>query len=245
MIWPVAAAAVEIRIVYDNNAADPAMRADWGFASVVDFRESRILFDAGADGPLLLRNLAVAGIDPASITHTVISHRHADHRNGLFTLALKNRTMKVYFLDTFPAELYELAAAVALSPVRVKGPVEITPGAYSTGMVEGDPEEQALVLETSGGLVILTGCSHPGVVRLVEMAREQRGVQVVRLLLGGFHMYRQGEEAIREQIVRLQELGVEQVAPAHCTGERARQLFSRAFGAGCLAAGAGRRIVLE
>lgn len=239
------AAPVEIRIVYDNSSAEPSLRSDWGFAAVVDAGAARILFDAGADGAILLGNLAAMGVEAASITHAVISHRHADHRNGLFPLALKNRAMKVYFLDSFPPEVYELAAAVALDPVRVRDPIEIAPGVFSTGIVPGDPDEQALVVETTGGLVILTGCSHPGVTSMVEAALRQRGAQRVRLLAGGFHLFRQGEEHTQTTIDRLRELGVEQVAPAHCTGERAIQLFRRAYGPKCLPAGSGRRFLIE
>lgn len=239
------AAAVEIRIVYDNTAAEQPLRADWGFAAVVDAGAARILFDAGADGAILLGNLRAMGVEAASITHAVISHRHADHRNGLFPLALKNRSMKVFFLDSFPAEVYELAAAVALDPVRVREPVEIAPGVLSTGIVHGDPDEQALVIETAGGLVLLTGCSHPGVASMVEAACRQRNAKTVRLLLGGFHLYRLSDELIQQVIDRLRELGVEQVAPAHCTGERAVQLFRRTYGSRCLPAGAGRRFLIE
>jgi 7,8-dihydropterin-6-yl-methyl-4-(beta-D-ribofuranosyl)aminobenzene 5'-phosphate synthase len=239
------ASPVEIRIVYDNSAAEPSLRADWGFAAVVDAGAARILFDAGADGAILLGNLAAMGVAPASITHAVISHRHPDHRNGLFTLALRNRSMKVFFLDSFPPEVYELAAAVALEPVRVREPAEIAPGVFSTGLVPGDPDEQALVVETGGGLVVLTGCSHPGVATLVEAACRQRGAQRVRLLAGGFHLFRQSDTLIERAIERLRELGVEQVAPAHCTGERALQLIRQTFGPRCRPAGAGRRFLIE
>ncbi len=56
-----AAAAIEIRIVYDNQALDRTFQPDRGFAAVVQVGGSRIVFDTGADGELLLRNLA-AGI---------------------------------------------------------------------------------------------------------------------------------------------------------------------------------------
>jgi len=248
ILWAAAwaeAAPVEIRIVYDNTAAERSLRADWGFAAVVDAPGSRILFDAGADGSILLRNLSEMEVDPASITHAVISHRHPDHRNGLFTLALKNRSMKVFFLDSFPEELYRLAAAVALEPVRVRQPVEIVPRVHSTGLVPGEPDEQALVVEVADGLVVLTGCAHPGIASMVEAALRHRGARRVRLLAGGFHLIRQSDDLIRQAIERLRELGVERVAPGHCTGERAIQLFRQAFGPRFQPLGAGRRLLVD
>ncbi len=182
---------------------------------------------------------------PGSITLAVISHRHPDHRNGIYRLALKNRKMKVFFLDSFPGEAYEIAWAVGIQPERVRGPLEIAPGVFTTGEIAGEPPEQALVLETSQGLVMLTGCSHPGPARMVETALGQRGKDGVRLLLGGFHLMRRSEAEIEDEIEKLKSLNVRQVAPAHCTGEKAKKLFRRAWGADYLPTGAGRRTVLE
>ena len=241
----VAAQGDEIQIVYDNNAVIPRMLADHGFSAVVLFRGSTILFDAGADGGYFLRNLKTAGIAEESITHAVISHHHVDHREGIYRLGLTNRTMQVFFLDTFPAGAFEVAMAVGLHPIRVRQPREIAPGAYTTGIVGDTIPEQALVLETQGGLVVLVGCAHPGLARMVETARQQRGGKPVKLLLGGFHMERFSDRQIRDEITALRRLGVEQVAPAHCTGEKAKQLFRREWGADYVATGAGRRIPLE
>lgn len=221
------------------------MPADWGFSAAVRFRGSTILLDAGADSQLFLRNLETAGLTPEEIEYAVISHLHSDHREGIYRLAMRNRKMKVFFLDSFPAEAFELATAAGLKPVRVTGPVEIAPGVYTTGQVDGSPPEQALVLDTTTGLVVLVGSSHVGVVKLVEAARAQLGEKPVRLLLGGIHMERLTREEILEQIARLRELGVEKVAPAHRTGETGKHLFRQEWGGDYLPAGTGRVITLE
>ncbi|MCW5981148.1 MAG: MBL fold metallo-hydrolase [Bryobacteraceae bacterium] len=240
-----AAPELQIQIVYDNTSADNSLREDWGFAAVVEFREQRILFDSGTDAELFMTNLGKLGIDPASITHAVTSHNHADHRNGFFRLGLKNHTMRAYFLDDFPPDIFELAFAVGIRPVRVREPLELFPGVYSTGIVEGNPSEQALIVETAKGLVMVTGCAHAGADRFVETAQKQRGKDELRLLVGGFHMLRQKDDGIEATISRLEALKVQSVAPTHCTGERAKQIFRQAFGERYLPAGAGRRIILE
>lgn len=236
---------VEIRMVYDNSSARSDLPEDWGFSALVTFGGHRVLFDAGADGDTLLRNLGKIGVPIDSITHAVISHQHLDHREGVHRLAMKNRAMAVYYLDAFPADAFELAMAMGISPKRVTGPETIVSGVFTTGAIKASPPEQSLVIETSRGLVVLTGCAHPGVVEIVKLARQQADQQKVRLLVGGFHMLRQKEERIREQIVQLRELGVEQIAPAHCTGERAKRLFRREWGPDYLVTGAGRTIALE
>jgi 7,8-dihydropterin-6-yl-methyl-4-(beta-D-ribofuranosyl)aminobenzene 5'-phosphate synthase len=93
--------------------------------------------------------------------------------------------------------------------------------------------------------VMLVGCSHPGVVKLVETAQTQRKKDSVRLLLGGFHLLRKRPEQIKTTINRLQELKVATVMPAHCSGDPAKEMFQVLYGKQCHAAGAGRLIVLD
>lgn len=241
----VSAAELEIQVVYDNTSAKAGMEGDWGFAAVVTLRGRRVLFDSGTKPELFLANLRKLRIDPGSITHAIISHQHGDHINGIYRLFPLNPSMEVYFLDNFPDEAFEQAEAVGMKPRRVRGQVEIMPGIYSTGMVDGRVPEQALVVETSKGLVMLVGCSHPGVVKLVETAQRQRGADTVRLVLGGYHMSQQTESAIRAQVARLKELNVVSVVPAHCTGDLAQKLFREAYGEEYDTGGAGKRVVLE
>ena len=238
-------AELEIQIIYDNTSARAGIEADWGFAALVSFRGQRVLLDSGTKPKLFLENLKKLGIDPASITHAVISHEHGDHINGIYRLYSLNPSMVVYFLDAFPDEAFKRADAVGMKPRRVTGPVEIVPGIYSTGLVEGRPPEQALIVETSKGLVLITGCSHPGVAKLVEAAEKQRGQDSVRLVLGGFHMGGQSESEILTHIARLKELKVQSVVPTHCTGDLAQRLFREAYGDKCDTGGAGKRIVLD
>ena len=55
--------------------------------------------------------------------------------------------------------------------VEVHGPVEIRPGIHTTGEVGRGIVEQALLVETGDGLVVVTGCAHPGVVKMVRRAQ--------------------------------------------------------------------------
>ena len=239
------ASELKIRVVFDNTSAREDLRRSWGFSAVVDFGGHRVLFDAGSDPILLLEHLELMQIDPKSIEHAVISHQHGDHLRGVYWVFEKNPQMKVHFLDCFPEEPFRRAAALKMTPNRVKGPFEVVPGVYSTGLVDGLPPEQSLAIETSQGLVMLVGCSHPGVVKLVETAQKQREKDSIRLLLGGFHMLRREPEQIKTTINRLQDLKVNTVMPAHCSGDLATEMFQTLYGEQFHAAGAGRLIVLD
>jgi 7,8-dihydropterin-6-yl-methyl-4-(beta-D-ribofuranosyl)aminobenzene 5'-phosphate synthase len=85
-------------------------------------------------------------------------------------------------------------------------------------------------------LIVMTGCAHPGI---VEIVRRAKAYGEVYLVMGGFHL---GDKSAREVdaiIAELKRLGVRQVAPCHCTGDEAIQLFRAAFGADFIQAGAG------
>jgi 7,8-dihydropterin-6-yl-methyl-4-(beta-D-ribofuranosyl)aminobenzene 5'-phosphate synthase len=124
------------------------------------------------------------------------------------------------------------------------GAFEVVPGVYSTGIIAGVVVEQALVVDTPKGLVVLTGCSHPGIVKMVEAAVKQRGARPVRLVLGGFHMLQQSPDQIKETIAALKRLNVAMAVATHCSGDLAVKMFREAFGQGP-GAGVGRRIVLD
>jgi len=236
---------LEILVLFDNTSAREDLHRSWGFSALIDFRGHRVLFDAGSDPILLLEHLEKLQIDPKSIEQAVISHQHGDHLRGVYWVFEKNPKMTVHFLDNFPDEAFRRAAAVGMKPRRVKGPFEVAPGIYSTGIVDGKPPEQSLVIETSQGLVMLVGCSHPGVVNLVETAQSQRKQDSIHLLLGGFHMLRNHPNEIKDAITQLKDLKVTNAVPAHCSGDLAKELFQSAYGDQFNTAGAGRRFVLD
>ena len=221
-----AADPVEIRVIYDNTVAAPACEKGWGFAALVRAGGRTLLFDAGADAGIFMRNFEAMKIDVASFDRMLVSHRHGDHTGGIAPLQARSPKLKVLWPD--PPEAYE-----------------VLPGFWSTGTLPGPAPEQALAVETPSGLVIVTGCSHPGVVNLVSAAVKQRKAQKVRFLIGGFHMLQQSTEQIAATIAELKKLGVERIAATHCTGERAIGMFREAWGARFEEAGAGKRIALE
>lgn len=90
--------------------------------------------------------------------------------------------------------------------------------------------EVTLALDTDSGWVLVTGCSHSGVVRIVEAAKSELGGEI-QGLVGGFHLLPYSEEEVSLVVGRLHDdFAVNAVAPAHCTGETAHGLLEKAFG---------------
>ena len=184
------------------------------------------------------------GVDPREIDIIVLSHIHGDHVGGLDEVLEADGDAAVYLPASFPESFKRWVRDLAGEVVEVEEATLICGCAASTGpMRGGGVDEQALIINTPEGLVVVTGCAHPGVVRMVERAMNLTGLGV-RLVVGGFHLSGRSEEAITGIVESFQRLGVEMVAPTHCSGDTARRLFQSAYGDGYIEAGVGRRIDL-
>jgi 7,8-dihydropterin-6-yl-methyl-4-(beta-D-ribofuranosyl)aminobenzene 5'-phosphate synthase len=115
---------------------------------------------------------------------------------------------------------------------------------HSTGELGTDIVEQALIVETPRGLVVVTGCAHPGIDVVAEQAIRQHRARI-HLLMGGFHLMGRSPHDVRAVIARLQRAGVLKVAPSHCTGEAAIELFREAWGDDFVDGGLGAVIAME
>jgi len=122
--------------------------------------------------------------------------------------------------------------------------------AFRDGEWQPDPllfDDQALVAHVRNkGLVVITGCSHSGVINTVRYARKITGVDRVYAVLGGFHLAGPLFEPIIPQTVEaLREIGPEVIVPCHCTGWRAIHALADAFPDGYIPSSVGTRYVLE
>lgn len=230
-----------LTILYDNNPYAPGLKTLWGFACLVESGEATVLFDTGGDAPLLLANMAALGIDPLSIEIIVLSHIHGDHTGGLKGLLEMGVRPTVYLPRSFPGDFKAQARAGGATVVEVDGPLEIMPGLWSTGEMGDGIREQALVVRTGLGLVVITGCAHPGVEKMVARAKEI-GQGEVHLVMGGFHLGGASRGRIEDIIAEFRRLGVRKVAPCHCTGQRAMEMFAREYGEAFVRCGVGKEI---
>ena len=231
-----------ITVVFDNIAYDERLTTSWGYAAVVECGGGTVLFDTGGQGGILVENLQTLAYDPATLEHIVISHAHQDHYGGVAALAAAGAQASLY---VFPQVENSLAGVALgdLTSVQVEAGMQLVPGIATTGVVGSAIPEQALIVETSRGLVVITGCAHPGVVELVRAATSLVEGEVY-LVMGGFHLGQASDAVIRRTIADFQALGVQHVAPSHCTGDRALDLFEEAYGDHFLRSGVGMVILI-
>ena len=103
--------------------------------------------------------------------------------------------------------------------------------------------EQCLTVDTPEGLVVIVGCSHPGILPMLEQVKRQTG-RPLYLVIGGFHLLEEPEDAVRRIATTMQAMGVAYVSPTHCTGEAAVHVFRDVFGDRYVSAGVGAVIKL-
>jgi 7,8-dihydropterin-6-yl-methyl-4-(beta-D-ribofuranosyl)aminobenzene 5'-phosphate synthase len=232
-----------ITVVYDNNTYDPRLQRAWGFACLVERGETTILFDTGGDGTLLLSNMDSLGFDPADLDIVLLSHIHGDHTGGLGTLLATGIRPMVYLPSSFPAD-FKTQIRAQTDLVEVNQVVEIIEGVYTTGQMGSGIIEHALILKTTEGLVVVTGCAHPGIVEMVRQAKAVGGDELY-LVLGGFHLGSASKAQVKEIISDFRWLGVQNVAPCHCTGDQATDLFHQDYGDRFVRSGVGKVLVFD
>jgi 7,8-dihydropterin-6-yl-methyl-4-(beta-D-ribofuranosyl)aminobenzene 5'-phosphate synthase len=163
----------------------------------------------------------------------------------------------------------EIEGTGVVRVVEVKGPTSIVPGAFLTGAVpqvtdyerispsfvakRGDEfvqeqfmGEQSVVMNLRGkGLVILTACSHRGVVNIVRHAQRMTGIEHVHALIGGFHLTGAKPEVIARTVADMKAIRPTYIVPTHCTGFEAIGSFAREMPDQFILNTAGTRYLLE
>lgn len=178
------------------------------------------------------------GIAPREIDAVVVSHIHGDHTRGLHAVLAENRPIRAYLPDSFPKSFISDVKRRGAEVIAVKRTMKICDGVYTTGEIGDSPPEQSLFVGTERGLVVITGCAHHGIERIVRTVKERFGAEIF-LVLGGFHLSGMGRGELEAVIAGMQALGVRYVAPCHCTGVKARSLLKKAFGTGYIDCGVG------
>jgi 7,8-dihydropterin-6-yl-methyl-4-(beta-D-ribofuranosyl)aminobenzene 5'-phosphate synthase len=234
---------LRISIVYDNNPFNPNLKTAWGFSALVEYRDQVVLFDTGGDGQILLENMQTLGIDVGRIQSIVLSHGHEDHTGGLSAILDSGVQPPVYLLASF-SDIYKRQVRLLTQVIEVTPGQFIGDGILTTGEIAINTPEQALVIRSGEGLVVITGCAHPGIVRIVERAIELTS-DPVYLVLGGFHLDSKSESEISTILADFRRLGVQKVAPCHCTGERAITMFAAEYGEAFIQAGVGTVVTLN
>ena len=229
---------VRLYVVFNNLPCKAGLQTGWGFACLITGLDKTVLFDTGGDGNILLSNMAKLGLDAEAVKTVVLSHNHGDHTGGLGAVLTRNPDVTVYVPESFPASFKREVKRLGAAIETVSGARQLSDSVYSTGEMNHGIKEQALIVDTARGLIVVTGCAHPDVADMAEQAHFLLGKDIY-LLMGGFHLGGRSDAEIRVIIKRLNALGVKKVAPSHCTGDNAIRLFREAWGENFIEGGLG------
>jgi len=231
-----------VTYLYDNTVAVEGTKAHWGFACLVEAHGRTVLFDTGAQAETLRQNMAVLKVDPARVQAVVLSHEHGDHTVGIDALpAIPG--LPVYVGEHFrlppPASLALARIGAERVTMKAGASARVSPGILVTEEISGNGAyEEALVIDSPAGSVVVVGCAHPGIVAMLRRVAETTK-RPIHTVIGGFHLLQTPPDEIRTIVAAFKELGVVRTGPTHCTGTEAVRLFREAYGERFIGGGVG------
>lgn len=220
---------LKFTVVYDNNEGAEGLNASWGFACLIEGLEQKILMDTGGDPRHLAHNMERLGIEPGSLDLVFMTHTHWDHSEGMKYLKEAASDFSVCVLESFPEDYKEQVRSTGGQLIEVRNPTRVTDVLLSTGGLGIQIVEQSIVIPTDKGTVVVMGCGHPGVDKVVARAKRMTRQEVL-VVIGGYHLIDYEEKRIKKALAGMREAGVLYYAPGHCSGDDARRLFREAFG---------------
>jgi len=91
-------------------------------------------------------------------------------------------------------------------------------------------DDQALIVKTKRGLIIILGCAHRGMINTLYHARKLTGTKEIYAVIGGSHLIGASPERLRQTIAAVRELNVQKLGLCHCTDLPAAGVFIQEFG---------------
>ncbi|HET6461120.1 MAG TPA: MBL fold metallo-hydrolase [Syntrophales bacterium] len=178
---------MEIKIVFDSKGLNRKFRMGWGISYLIN---GHVLFDTGERSNYLFHNMDRMGINISDIKSVVISHEHWDHTNGLWDLLKLSPDLGLYVCPGFSQKFSNKLEKYACNIIDAQSFMKIADGIYTTGQIEGAHysdyiAEQTLVLEIDRGVTIVTGCAHPGIIKMVECVTDNIKNNIY-LIMGGY-----------------------------------------------------------
>jgi 7,8-dihydropterin-6-yl-methyl-4-(beta-D-ribofuranosyl)aminobenzene 5'-phosphate synthase len=184
------------------------------------------------------------GLDAGKIDLIVLSHEHGDHTEGLPAFVKMRKDIPVLIPYSFSEPFKKKMIGFGLIPVLVKEPAKICDNLYTSGEFKYQIPEQALVLNTRNGLVVMTGCSHPGIVEMLKEIKLAFNKNIY-MVFGGFHLLNKSKKEMDEIISEIKAIGVVKCGATHCTGKKQIQMIRDAFGTDYFELGVGNSIVIN
>lgn len=227
---------MKVITLIENSTCAEHLVCEHGLSLYLETGSHKILFDMGQSGAFS-DNAEKLGVDLSRADFAVLSHGHYDHGGGMARFLEINSSAPVYvnqyaFQPHFNAGGKDIGLNPGLPKSRIRfveGSLSLAPGitlqtvpfpptdtagmTACDGQIEDFRHEQYLLVEKAGKRILISGCSHKGIVAIAEHFRPD-------VLIGGFHFMKTEDEAIlRSSAERLLALDCTYYT-GHCTGEK-------------------------
>lgn len=221
---------MNIKLIVTGSRPWELWARHWGVSYLIG---EKILFDTFGNFPALFRKAKRANVDLKNIESVVLSHEHWDHIGGLWQLLKLKKELNIYLPPHANKKIKDRIRAAGGNVFDAPGikPLSslISVSDEIMGSNKGKPiPEQAIVIKSAKGIILVCGCSHPGIIPTVRKTRELFNAPV-HGIIGGLHLMNSPSNAINRCAEDLLNEGVELIAPTHCTGWRAERIFKKVF----------------
>jgi len=204
-------------------------QAEWGLSLLMEWKGKKFLLDSGATN-LYMRNAEKMKINLDDIDGILLSHYHWDHVDGLNFLETKEKKSlfchpeSISKLPEKQQTLFKSKFNITSTeiPLEIHGDMflmgenpritEIERGTYKENPMKDD---SAMVFKTEKGCVIVTGCSHSGIINICLQAMKISG-QKLHAVIGGFHLFKENMETTEKVISWFEDHKIEILYPMHC-----------------------------
>lgn len=201
----------------DRDCGKVNVKSAHGLSLLVEYEDKHILFDSGLSSEVVQYNVEKLNVDLELLDLIVISHPHVDHFGGLPHVGWVSPGTRVFTPYGSLNTIGKLAKQNDLIPVEVYDWTKVSDGVYVSKSYNGPPWEHFMVLESSKGLIVFSGCMHPGVRVLEEFTK--RFNEDIYCIIGGFHLSNAQVNYVEKTVDKLfNELNVKKVVPLHCSG---------------------------
>ena len=239
------ASLVRVTTLVDNDVWRKGLRSSWGLSlyveTVTEEKRNTILMDTSGSFEALFENASRLGVNLSTVEAIFISHWHEDHCGSLsHVLPLSRQPIPVYVPSVSPSRIRTIREVQGI-PLVCSRPTEFMEAMMSTGeMWDGVSEHSLLINLREKGLVVLTGCSHPGIMNIIKRAQKVSVIDRIYAVIGGFHISSTDEGMKVAEFLR--RSGVKMVSPCHCTHNRAKIGIIKIMKEGYIRNGSGKSI---
>ena len=222
---------MKVKILFNSAGIRKDFSIGWGLSILID---NKVLFDTGEKSEFLMDNINKMKIDLSLIEAVVISHDHWDHTGGLWGILKRRQNINVYACPGFGSSFKHKISEYSAKVFETGNFTRVISGIYSTGEIIGaykekNISEQALIIKTEKGISVITGCAHPGIIKMLERVKAQLSVREFYAVLGGFHLRGHSPKDIEKIVKKFVALKIKQIGPTHCSGSDAERLFQEVY----------------